>query len=315
MRCFFRAALPPALATGALAWVLLSIAGLGQALLATSAAPGARLLGQLALAVLGSTAGLALGVACLAGAAGAVARLREEGALLALAAAGLPPRRLAWLSLGLALPLALASLVVSHEAEPRARALVRDTRALVAASVAPAEGETVRLGSWWMGVSGGRLHFTDGEARGSAGRWSIQPRAGGVLVELDDARLVTGGLRASAASLALPVGLRGAKVHVSELATGELSRQLTRSALLGRDGYERWILHKRSWLPATLPLLAVAVAGLARRLAPGAAVAGALFVAWTLVRVLDGTAGPAEPWLSGVLLLGAALAAAVSAWR
>ncbi|MBM4393891.1 MAG: LptF/LptG family permease, partial [Deltaproteobacteria bacterium] len=152
MRCFFRAALPPALATGALAWVLLSIAGLGQALLATSAAPGARLLGQLALAVLGSTAGLALGVACLAGAAGAVARLREEGALLALAAAGLPPRRLAWLSLGLALPLALASLVVSHEAEPRARALVRDTRALVAASVAPAEGETVRLGSWWMGV-------------------------------------------------------------------------------------------------------------------------------------------------------------------
>ncbi|MBM4368438.1 MAG: hypothetical protein FJ102_19645, partial [Deltaproteobacteria bacterium] len=47
MRCFFRAALPPALATGALAWVLLSLAGLGQALLATSAAPGLRLLGQL----------------------------------------------------------------------------------------------------------------------------------------------------------------------------------------------------------------------------------------------------------------------------
>ncbi len=315
MRCFFRAALPPALATGALAWVLLSIAGLGQALLATSAAPGPRLLGQLALAVLGSTAGLALGVACLAGTAGAVARLREEGALLALAAAGLPPRRLAWLAVGFALPLAMASLGVSHEAEPRARALVRDTRALAAASVAPAEGETVRLGSWWLGVSQGRLHFTDGEARGSAGRWSLEPRAGGVLVALDDARVEANGLRASAASLALPLGLRGAKVHVSELATAELSRQLALSAALGRDGYERWIFHKRSWLAAALPLLAVAAAGLARRFAPGAVVGATLFATWGLVRVLDGTLGPSDPWLAGGLLLGAAVAAVVAAWR
>ncbi len=315
VRCFLRAAVPPALATGALAWVLLSIAGLGQALLATSAAPGPQLLGQLALAVLGSTAGLALGVAALAGAAGAVSRLREEGALVALAAAGLPPGRVAWLALGFALPLASASLLVAHEAEPRARALVRDTRALAAASVAPGEGETVRLGTWWLGVSNGRLHFTDGESRGSAGRWSLEPRAGGVLVALDDAEIESGSLRASAGHLLLPIALRGARVHVSELTSAALSRQLAVSASLGRDGYERWICHKRTLLAAILPLLSVLAAGLARRFSPGLGVGATLLGAWALVRVLDGTLGPRDPWLAGALLLGAALAALVPAWR
>lgn len=310
-----RAGWPSARATGALAWCLLALGGLGQLLLASSVVPSAPLLGRLLLGVLATSLGLAVVVGTLALGAGAVGRLRDDGAWVALQAAGVGRWPVAWRLGALSLPGVGLSLLLAHVGEPTARAALRDTRAQAAASVAPRAGETVRLAGWWLAVDGGRLHFTDGLVTGSAGGWLLQARQGGVLAALQEVEVRTEGAIARAESVALPLGLREGKVHVSERTTPDLLRQLRVSAALGRDGYERWQLYKRTLLPLALLPLAVGVAGAARRHPPGAVVAAALFGSWLAVRLFDASLGPREPALAAGAFGSAVLVLAVLSWR
>lgn len=316
VRLFARAAWAPGWTTAALAWVLLGLAGLGQACLVSSVVPGPALLGRLALGVFGSGVPLALAVGALAGVAGGVGRLREERALLGLEAAGLPPRRLAGLSAALVLPVALAYAAAAHFAEPAARALVRDTRIAAAAAVTPREGRAVRLGSWYTALEGGELVFTDGTRAGRAARYAWAPRAGGVLADLTDVDVAFAGATAHLDTLSLPVAIENrGKVHVSERTTPDLLDQLDRSAALGRDAQERWLLWKRTLLPAALVPLAMAAGGFARRRAPGGVVGALLLGSWVAVRLLDAQIAALGAPVAAALFLVASLGVAAWAWR
>ncbi len=289
VRLVLRAVWGPAWTTAALATALLTLAGLGQVLLASSIAPPPALLLRLLLGVAGSIAPLALAVGALAGAAAGVARLREENALIALSATGLAPRKIAYVAVFLLLPIAFTHAVLGHFAEPLARSWVRDTRAAAAAAIAPRADRPVRLGTWWAAVEGSELVFTDGVATGRAAGWQLSARQGGVFVELEDAelQLSTGeSVRAARMAVPIPIANRG-KVHVSERATPDLIRQLDISSGLGRDALERWLLWKRSLLPALLLPLGVAAAGFARRRAPGPIVGSLLVGSWVAVRLCD----------------------------
>ncbi len=312
---FARAAWGPAWTTGGLALVLLALAGLGQALSASSVVPGPALLGRLALGVVGSVLPLALAVGALAGAAGGVARLREERTLLGLASLGLSPRSLGGLCAVGVLPVVVMYAGLTHYGEPLARALVRDTRVAAAAAVSPREGRPVRLGSWWVALDEGALVFTDGSRTGRADGWAWAPRAGGVLAELSGVDLTFDGAdaRLETLSLPVPVGNRG-KVHVSERTTPDLREQLLRSAALGRDAAERWLLWKRTLLPLALVPLSVAAAGFARRRSPGWIVGALLLGSWVAVRLLDAQEAALGPALSGTVFLAGTLATAIAAW-
>ncbi|GDX80918.1 hypothetical protein LBMAG42_27290 [Deltaproteobacteria bacterium] len=284
-----RAIWTPAWTTGALALALLTLAGLGQVLLASSVSPAPELLLHLVLGVAGSIAPLALAVGALAGMASGVARLREEHALLALAASGLSQQKIALLGMVLLVPVAFAHAGLGHFAEPLARSWVRDTRAAAAAAIVPRADRPVRVGSWWAAVEGDGLVFTDGLATGRAAGWAIGARRGGVFVELEEAelRLASGeSVRAAHVAVPIPIANRG-KVHVSERTTPDLLRQLAISASLGRDRLERWLLWKRTLLPVLLVPLGVAAAGFARRLSPGPIVGTLLIGSWVAVRLCD----------------------------
>lgn len=315
-RLFARATWAPGWTTAGLALVLLGLAGLGQALLTSSIAPGPALLSRLALGVLGSVVPLALAVGALAGVAGGVARLREERALLGLQAAGLGPKRLAALCGAAALPVALAYGACTHFLEPMARALVRDTRVAAAAAVVPREGRPVRLGTWWAALEAGELVFTDGARTGRAETWAWSPRAGGVLAELGGVELRLDNTAAHLDTLALPVPVanRG-KVHVSERTTPDLRDQLVFSAALGRDGAERWLLWKRTLLPLSLVPMAVAAGGFARRRAPGLVVGGLLLGGWVGIRLLDAELTWLGPFLASTVFLAGACLTSALAWR
>ena len=313
----WRAAAPAAGRTGLLALGLLTLAGLGQALLASSAAPSASLLLRLAAASAGAVAPLAVGVGALAGAATASARLADEGALLGLGSLGVPPGRLAPLFALFVLPAALAQAALHHGGEPLARAALRDARAEALAALEPRADEAVRLGAWWVASAGAGLAFTDGERTGTATSARLQAREGGVLASLGGVDVsLPDGTRLHADTLELPVPVSGrGRVHAAERSTPDLRRQLAVSAALGRDGYERWLLWKRSLLPAGLVPLAVAGAGLARRFRAGPVVGGLLLGSWALVRVLDAWSGTLSPLAASLLFLAPLVALAGAAWR
>lgn len=317
VRLFLRAVWTPAWTTAALASALLTLAGLGQVLLASSVAPPPGLLLRLLLGVAGSIAPLALAVGALAGVAGGVARLREENALLALAATGLSETKIALLAAVLLIPVALAHAGLGHFAEPLARASVRDTRAATAAAITPRANRPVRVGPWWAAVEGAELVFTDGVATGRAARWALSARQGGVFVELEgtELRMASGErIRAEHVAVPIPIANRG-KVHVSERTTPDLVRQLAISASLGRDGLERWLLWKRSLLAALLVPLGVAAAGLARRRAPGLVVGSMLVGAWVAVRLCDAAIEQMGAPIAAITLMGGAVLLSGWAWR
>lgn len=296
--------------------LLLTLAGVGQAVVGASMVPTATLLARLLLAAAGAAVPLALALAGMAGLAGALARLREEGAWLALATLGY--REFWWAGLAAlwALPFALAWLLCAHTVEPQARAWLRDVRSEAAASITPNETATTRVGHWAFATEAGRLHFTNGETLGYAGGWRFSPRLGGVLVELDDLQTTSDGWTVSATHATLPLALSaGPKVHISERTTPDFLRQLARSSALGRGDYERWVLWKRSLLPLALVPLCVACAGFVRRFSPTVVVGALLFGTWAGVRLLDavvlglGVGGTAGGFLGLLALL------AVAAWR
>lgn len=307
----------PAWTSAGLAAILLTLAGVGQALLATSVAPDAGLLVRLALGAAGSIASLAVAVGALAGAAGGSVRLREERAFLALGSLGLPVKAPARITLLLLLPAAALQAAVAHLAEPLARSLVRDTQVAAAAAVAPREGSPVRLGAWWVALDEGGLAFTDGQSTGVAKAWHLSPREAGVLADLRDVRVsLTTGERVVVDHLSLPIamGHRG-RVHATERTTPDLVRQLAVSAGLGRDGYERWLLWKRSFLPLLLLPLGVAAAGLARTHSSGRVVGALLVGSWVAVRVCDARIATMGAPAAAAVLGALALALAAWAWR
>ena len=317
LRLFVRAALTPAFSTGVLAWSLVSLAGVGQAVVGASLVPSVGVLARLCLAALGVGATLALGLAALAGASGAMTRLRDEGAILALASLGLPGRAFMRVAAAWSVPFALCWLAATHVVEPRARAAFRDVRVEAAASVLPLPMRTVHVGAWFFAIDGGRLRFTDGLAVGHAGGWQFTANAGGVLVDLSDVHVQSEQLMvfAERASLPLPISGRG-KVHASERTTPELLDQLVRSTTLGRDGYERWLLWKRSLVPLAVVPLAVAAAGLARSWPPAVVVGALLLGTWLLIRVLDaGVASLGVGSASALFVVACGVAAVAGWWR
>ncbi len=313
----WRSAGPAAFRTALLAVGLLTLAGLGQALLATSAAPSLPLLLRLCAASAGAIAPLALGVGALAGAAFAAARLADEGALLALASLGLPLRHLAPLFALFVLPAAFAQAGLHHWGEPLARSALREARSEALASVSPRSGEAVRVGSWWVAGAGTGLAFTDRASTGLATSAVLEARSGGVLARLGDVDLrLPDGATVHADRIEVPLPLAaGGRVHPGERTTPELRRQIAVSAALGREGYERWLLWKRTLLPVALVPLAVAAGGLARSRRPGAVVGALLIGSWGLIRLLDAQAAALGPALASVLFLVPLVLVAGWAWR
>jgi lipopolysaccharide export LptBFGC system permease protein LptF len=307
----------------ALVWIVAALGGLGQALLLSAVVPDLDLLGRMALASVGTALGLALPVGGLAGVAGGMRRLRDEGAWLGLRSLGVSGFAVAVPTAAFLLCVTLLWLGISHVAEPEARAALREARVDAAVRVVPVEGRTVRVGTWAAAVEGGVLHFAGGEWLGTARSWAVRPGLTGVVVHLADGELraADGAVRARFTTLDMPVALAGTagKVHVSERTTPELLRQIAVSAALGRDAYERWILWKRTLLPVCLlpiGLAAVPLGLVRRRRWPLVVVVGAqVLTLWGVVRVADQWVGSFGVGGAAGVTLGAAVVWLVAAWR
>ncbi len=291
-------------ATGATLALGLLIAGLGllaQALVTTGVSPGPGLFVQLALASLGSAGAVAWPLAALAGAALGARRLRDEGAWLALQSLGVGPRALTRAALPFALCAGAGSGVVTHLAEPAARAGLRDSRAATVAAVEPREGQTLQLGPWSVAVQDERIYFTDGGRAGEAEGWALRPAAAGVVMELEAGRIEAWDRSTSLSfeRLSLPIRLPGTEGRIApaERGTPDLWRR-------AHSPYERWILWKRTVLPTLLvPLVLASLRGGVSSWPLGGVVGGGVLGLWGSVRLLDQLAGAIGPALPSALLL------------
>lgn len=315
-----RAAAGPGLAVAGVAWLLGGLGTFAQAVLTLAVVPDLDLLVRLGGAALLAASGLALPAGALAGLAVGARRLAEGGAWVGLASLGVGGRHLVPGAVAWALLWGAAWAASGHLGEPLARAALRDGRAAAAARVAPAEGRTVALGPWAVAVDDGRLHFAGGDWVGTAERWRLEPALGAAVARLEgvEARSL-GGERARAARVVVPIPVDGApgRPHVSELPTPALRDRIAVSAALGRDAYERWILHKRSLLPVlVLPLVLASLAGGLGGVRPAAPrpglpgwLAGQALTVWGGMRVCDQAIDDLGPWGAT-----AALSLAVAAW-
>lgn len=292
-RLVWRGVAAQAAAVGGLVWALVALGGLGQALLTSAVVPDLDLLGRMALASGGAAAGLAVPIGMLGGVLAGTRRLAEEGAWLGLRSLGVGGRSVAAQVGVLACVGAALWLLVGHVVEPGSRRVLREARVAAAARVRPVEGQPVTLGTWTAVVEADRLHFAGGDWIGTARGWETTPAATGVVVHLTDGDLVRadGTGRARFATLDMPIGVAGTsgKIHASERTTADLRRQIAVSAALGRDLYERWILWKRSVLPACLLVLAVGAVpmGLSGRRSVVGLTGGMIVSLWGAVRVAD----------------------------
>jgi lipopolysaccharide export LptBFGC system permease protein LptF len=297
--------------------VIAGLGGFAQALLQAAVVPDPDLLVRMGVAALGAGAGIAVPVGVLAGVATGARRMREEGAVLALSAAGAGPAAILPAVVVVAAIGAGAWAGVGHFGEPAARAGLREARVAAAARVRPLEGRTLRVGPWAVAVDGGVLHFAGDEWIGTATSWALSPAQAGVVAVLGgvEARSADARVRMATLEVPLPVS-HGGKVSPAERTTPDLARQIAVSAELGRDRYERWILWKRTLLPACLLPLAAAAAALGLGRLPIVAAVGAIAGTWWgVVRVCDQSIGALGPAGAAAVVLGMALAWAGAAWR
>lgn len=316
-----------------IAWA--AITGLGLALFAVQALdrapvlPGFQGASLVLLGLLPAVASVGLPVALLFGVVAAAERKAAEGEWLALAAAGIPARRLLPPLLLLGLLAGLLEAGLTHGLEPLGRTLVRlalegavaelrlqpgqpavvgellllagGVEGAVMTELFVASGDTVLVAERGL-VKQGRLHLLRGEAEtqpvGEAGeRWSLS-------FERANLPLRQGGLRVEAAE-------RG------DRALQDLIQKMEDN---GRSAdFERMTLYKRSALPLSVPLLALLGLPLgARRARPALVAATAVLGWWVLMRLADQSVGAVGPLLAAILpALGLGLAAAVgwASWR
>lgn len=300
--------------------IVLSVGGLGgfaQALLTASVVPDGDLLLRMGAAAVGASAGLALPIGALAGIAGGLRRLADDGAWLGLRCAGLGGRALV-APVGVLLAAAAGVwLGVTHVGEPAARAAMREARVTAAVRVRPEEGRALRVGGWTVAVEDGVLHFAGGDIVGLAHAWALSPAETGVIVHLDDGTLRTPTSTVQFGAIDAPLSLGDdRKVHPSERSSPDLARQVAVSAALGRDAYERWILWKRTLLPFCLVPIGLAAVPLAlgRRSAVAVIVGAQVFSLWGLVRLADQGIGALGPVGAAAIVGGAALVWPVATW-
>lgn len=319
-----RAALPPALAVGGVAWLLAGLGTFAQAVLTLALVPDPRALVLLGGASAMAALGIAVPAAALAGLCAGARRLAEDGAWLGLGTLGVAGRHLLPGALAWALLAGLAWGAVTHLVEPRARATLRDGRAEAAARFAPLPARTVALGPYAVALDGERLVFAVGDWRGSAAGWRLDAAEGAVVARLDGVEAVDlAGRRVTATRMAVPIPVGGGGGrHVSELGTAELRARIAASPSAERSTYERWILLKRSLLPALLAgfvpgglALALGARRAAAARAPLALVVGGQALAlWGTMRACDQAIAGLGPALAGSLLAAVALAWALLPW-
>jgi lipopolysaccharide export LptBFGC system permease protein LptF len=307
-----RALIKPGFAIGGVIVLIIGLGLFSQAILGSAVVPEPRLLAKM----LGATGmmGLFLGV-MLGGVLGVLAglrRLQEEGAWLGVMSLGVQGRQLVfpvflYLSLG-----AAVSLYLAHFGDPAARAWLKESQVEAAVRLEPRPGQTLKLGPWSAAIEtkDGPLFFAGQGIFGKAEQWAIFPAEAGVVVELQQGELWADDRTQGAAfeKLRVPVPLPGTrgKSHITELATPALVERIAFSTSLGRDGYERWILYKRSLIP--LSMLGLGLAGIPIALQgkkPIPMIAGAILISfWGGMRVLDGLVGAGSllPWQAGILL-------------
>lgn len=307
----WRGCVRPTLVIGGAAVGVLALAGLVQSMVALGVRPSPALFARLFAGAALASLAVALPAAALGGLAAGLRQLRDDGAWRGLATLGVPGRALLLPLAGWLVLLGLAYGAVAHAGEPWGRRIVRDARAEAASRVVPREGRTVRVGAWSVAVDGDRLRLAGEGWFGSAGGWTLTPARGAVVAELTD--LVVEGpdgarVRAERAVVPVPLGLSG-RLGVGERDSAELWAR-------ARDPYERWVLWKRSLLPAALvPLgLALVPAALAGRWPPLALTAAALVPWWVAVRLLDGQVTALGVGVAAGVVLAGAVGAAVAAW-
>lgn len=326
VRIVLAAAVPPTAVVGALVAVLGGLGTFAQAILLTPVIPDLDLCLRLAGAATLATTSIAIPVGLLAGTYAGLRRLRDQGSWLALGTFGVSGRALSGPVLALALLGAVAWGWASHEAEPRARAWLRDLRVDAAVRVRPQAEQAVRLGDWNVATAGDSLVFAGADHVGTAARWRLDPAANAVVATLEDVDLRDwrGGGGAHIDRVVMPFGLSsaGAKIHASERTTPDLLRQLALSDALGRGDYERWLLWKRTLLPLCLvPLMLAALPlglgsrKLGRRTLPvSALVTVQILSVWGTVRILDQRLAALDLTAAAAIVLTVAAAWPLVAW-
>ena len=281
-----------------------AITGLGLALFAAQALTRAPVLPSpvgalwVLLGLLPAVAAVGLPVSVLFGVVAAAERKAREGEWLALAASGLPARRLVPPLLVLGLVGGIVEAGLTHGLEPMGRATVRRALEGAVSELRLQPGQPAVIGELLLlagGVEGPRM--TDLFV--AVGDTALAARGGrmeaGVLVVTDgeaEGRGAGGG--ASLWSLTferarLPLAAGGLRVEAAERDDRALLDLIDRMEAKGRRAdFERMTLYKRSALPLSVPLLTLLGLPLgARRARPALVAAATVLGWWVLMRLSD----------------------------
>jgi lipopolysaccharide export LptBFGC system permease protein LptF len=317
---------------GPLGVALALITGGGLLLQGGAALAGATVLPSMS-AIVGVLGGLvpaalelALPLAFLVGLVVALGRWHEDGTWTALRACGVGGRLLLRPALLCALGVALLLATLGHGVVPAGRraASARLVRACAEVTLPPG-GFLPLAGAMLHRPPSGGLAASLGDGFLSAEDGRLEPRDGGVLLQLGRGEALLGGagaptLRFEAAAVPLALRASSRRVELAERTDAELRALVRRRAASGQDAaYPRLILLKRSSLAVALLLLPAVVLPMALRWGGRVLpVVGVALFTWSLVRVGDGLAALIGAWPAAALpLLGlAGVAAALWAgWR
>ncbi len=328
-----RALVAEAARPGAAALVALTGVGLlvvlGQSLQQAAVAPGPAGTLRLLVALLPGVVAFALPVSLLFGVVAAARAWREGGDWLALATAGHGARALAPSLVLAGLLAGLLQAGLTHLVEPLGRREARRTLVDAAGQLHLQPGRPALVGP-------ALLHAADvvddelidvliaqegtvvGARRGrllGGGRVALDE---GSALGLDDAASEAWRLSFQRAELALD--LAAPRIELVERSDAELLEAIRRKDAAGSpDVHARHVLHKRSSLPAALPLLVLLAVPLGARGGRPALVAALTALGWwTVLRVSDQaleTLGPLVSAWSPPLVLAVAVVAAWARWE
>lgn len=290
-----------------------------------AATPGAGGVLALVVGLLPVALGTALPVGLLFGLATAARTWRLGGDWRALATAGRGTRSVVPGVLGLGLLAACLLAGIGQVAEPAGRRQVRValTRAVGELHLRPSQpvmvGDALVVAEEVDGEALGGVVIASGPTALTArtGRLSGGGAVGlveGEALQLGDDGAVTARLQFTTATLRLDV--EGPRQEIEELSASALRARVERMQAAGRDATaEALALHKRSSLPAGLPLLALLAVPLgARGGRPGAVSTAVVAGWWVVLRLSDQAAPGLGPLVAAWLPTVAVAAAAAVAW-